>query len=88
MYALYHALCSHLYYFTMGMLSGTSYPTGKQTRTGAGMGKNLYLHTGMGFLSGRVRVGGCGYVTTLPDRFLPVSISNADAHKPYPYEHL
>jgi hypothetical protein len=57
------------------------------------MGKNVYPHTGMGFLSGRVRVGGCGYVTTLPDRFLPVAISNADAHnthahKPYPYEHL
>jgi hypothetical protein len=57
------------------MLSGTSYPTGKKTRAGAGMGKNLYPHAGIGFLSGRVRVGGCGYGTTLPDGFLPVAIS-------------
>jgi hypothetical protein len=57
------------------MLSGTGYLTGKKTRTGAGMGKNLYPHAGMGFLSGRVRVGGCGYGTTLTDGFLPVAIS-------------
>jgi hypothetical protein len=62
------------------MLSGMCYPTGKQTHTGRGMGKNLYPHAGMGFLSGRIRVGGRRYVTTLPDRFLHVAISNADAH--------
>jgi hypothetical protein len=58
----------------MGMLSGTSYPTGKKTRTGAGMSKNLYPHVGMGFLSSRVRVSGCGYGMALPDRFLPFAI--------------
>jgi hypothetical protein len=57
------------------MLSGTGYPTGKKTRAGAGMGKNLYPHAGVGFLSGRVRVGGCRYETTLPDEFPPVAIS-------------
>jgi hypothetical protein len=31
------------------MLSGTGYPMGKKTRAGAGMGKNLYPHAGMGF---------------------------------------
>jgi hypothetical protein len=62
------------------MLLGTGYPTGKQTHTGAGMGKNLYPHAGKGFLSGIIRVGGCRYVTTLPDRYLHVAISNADAH--------
>jgi hypothetical protein len=49
---------------------------GKKTRTGTGMGKNLNSHVGMGFLAGRVRVGGCGYGTALPDGFLPVAISN------------
>jgi hypothetical protein len=57
------------------MLLGIGYPTGKKTHAGAGMGKNLYSHAGMGFLSGRVRVGGCGYGTALPDGILPVAIS-------------
>jgi hypothetical protein len=51
------------------------YPTGKKTRAGTGMSKNLNPHAGMGFLAARVRVGGCGYGTTLPDGFLPVAIS-------------
>jgi hypothetical protein len=63
----------------MDMLSGTGYPTGKKTRAGAGMCRNLYPHAGMGFLSGRVRVDGCGYGTVLPDGFLPIAISNCDS---------
>jgi hypothetical protein len=57
------------------MLPGTGYPTGKKTRAGAGMGKNLYPHAGVSFLSGRVRVGGCGYGMALPDGFPPVVIT-------------
>jgi hypothetical protein len=51
------------------------YPTGKKTRAGTGIGKNLNSHAGMGFLAGRVRVGRCGYGTALPDGFVPVAIS-------------
>jgi hypothetical protein len=61
--------------FTTGMLLGMSYPTGKTTHTGTGMGKNLNPHAGMGFLAGRVRVSGCRYGMALPDGFLPVAIS-------------
>jgi hypothetical protein len=71
------------------MLSGLGYQTVKKTRASAGMGKNLYPHAGMSFLSGRVRVGGCGYGMTLPDGFLPVAISThvlwnplSDPHPP------
>jgi hypothetical protein len=59
------------------MLSGMGYPTGKKTRTGTGMGKNLNPHAGMGFLVGRVRISGCGYGIALPDGFLPIAISTA-----------
>jgi hypothetical protein len=45
------------------------------------MGKNLYLHAGMGFLSGRDRVGGCEYRTALTDGFLPITISNLIWHQ-------
>jgi hypothetical protein len=53
MYAPYHVLCSQIYWFTTGMLSGMGYPTGKKTRAGTGMGKNSNPHAGMGFLAGR-----------------------------------
>jgi hypothetical protein len=53
MYALYHVLCSQIYWFATGMLSGMDYPTGKKTRAGTGMGKNLNPHAGMSFLAGR-----------------------------------
>ena len=56
------------------MLSGTGYPTGKKTHAGAGMGKNLYPHAGMGFLTGRVIVGGCGYGMAVPSGYVPVAI--------------
>jgi hypothetical protein len=46
-------LCSQIYLFTMGMLSGMGYPTGKKPRMGTGMGKNSNPHAGMGFLVGR-----------------------------------
>jgi hypothetical protein len=56
------------------------YPTGKKLHTGTGMGKNLNPHAGMGFLAGRVRVSRCGYGIALPDRFLPIAISNPVEH--------
>jgi hypothetical protein len=59
------------------MLSVMGYPMGKKTRTGMSMGKDLNPHAGMGFLTGRVRVSGCGYGMALPDGFLPVAISTA-----------
>jgi hypothetical protein len=36
------------------------------------MGNNLYPHAGMGFLTGRIRVSGCGYGMVLPDGFYPL----------------
>jgi hypothetical protein len=57
------------------MLLGMGYPTGKKTRAGTGMGKNLNPHAGMGFLAGKVRVSGCEYGMALPNGFLPVAIS-------------
>jgi hypothetical protein len=63
------------------MLSGMGYPTGKTTRTGTGMGKNLNPHEGMSFLVGRVRISGCGYGIALPDGFLPVAISTPNRPK-------
>jgi hypothetical protein len=54
------------------MLSGMGYPTGKKTRTGTGMGKNLNPHAGVGFLVGRVRISGCGYGIALPTGFYPL----------------
>ena len=56
------------------MLSGMGYPTGKKTRAGTGMGKNLNPHVGMGFLAGRVRVSGCGYGMALPDGYMMLLI--------------
>ena len=57
------------------MLSGTGYLTGKKTHAGAGMGKNLYPHAGIVFLTGRLIVDGYGYGMTIPDGFLTVAIS-------------
>jgi hypothetical protein len=42
------------------MLLGTGHPTGKKTRAGAGMGKNLYSHAGMGFLRVKLELAGAG----------------------------
>jgi hypothetical protein len=55
MYAPYHVLCSQIYWFTTGMLSGMDYPTGKKNRASTGMGKNSNPHAGMGFLRVGVR---------------------------------
>jgi hypothetical protein len=52
MYAPSHVLCSQIYWFTTGMLSGMGYPTGKKTRAGMDMGKNSNPHAGMSFLAG------------------------------------
>ena len=51
---------------------GTDYPIVKRPRSGAGIGKNMYLHVGIGFLAGRVRVSGCEYGMTLPSGIYPL----------------
>jgi hypothetical protein len=50
----------------------------KKTRAGAGMCKNLYPRAGMSFLSGRVRVNGCGYERHYPTGFYPLSSLRMD----------
>jgi hypothetical protein len=59
-------------------LAGTSYPTGKNTRSGTGMGKILYPRVYMGNLTGRIFFDGYGYGMVLPDGYVPVAISRRD----------
>ena len=55
-------------------LAGTSYPTGKNTRAGTGMGKILYPRVYMGNPTGRIFFDGYGYGMVLPDGYVPVAI--------------
>jgi hypothetical protein len=55
-------------------LAGTGYPTGKNTRTGMGMGKILYPRVYTGNPTGRIFLGGYGYEMVLPDEYVPVAI--------------
>jgi hypothetical protein len=63
------------------MLLGMGYPMGKKTRAGVGMGKNLYPHAGMSFLTGRIRVSRCGYGMVLPTGFCPLPSLPPPHHK-------
>jgi hypothetical protein len=55
-------------------LTGTGYPTGKNTRAGTGMGKILYPRVYMGNPTGRIFFDGYGYGMVLPDGYVPVAI--------------
>jgi hypothetical protein len=59
-------------------LAGTSYPTGKNTRAGTGMGKILYPRVYMGNPTGRIFFDGYGYGMVLPDGYVPVAIPTED----------
>jgi hypothetical protein len=62
-------------------LAGTSYPMGKITRAGTGMGTILYSRAYMGNPTGRSFFGGYGYGTALPDGYVPVAIPSRDKNQ-------
>jgi hypothetical protein len=55
-------------------LAGMSYPTGKNTRAGTGMGKILYPRVYMDNPTGRIFFDGYEYGMVLPDGYVPVAI--------------
>ena len=58
-----------------GMLAGTGYPSGSNTRAGTGMGKFSYPRADTGNPTGKFTPSGYGYGMAIPDGYLPVAIS-------------
>ena len=64
-----------------GMLAGTGYPSGSNTRAGTGMGKFSYPRADTGNPTGKFTPSGYGYGMAIPDGYLPVAISIQKANK-------
>ena len=61
-------------YSVMGVKSGVGYPSGSITCAGAGMDEFSYPSVGMGYPTGKILTGRCGYELAIPIGYIPIAI--------------